>query len=372
MSVHRLDPNHARDARRFLHLPFELYKDCPQWVPPFEDEARGILNRAKHPFYRHGDAAFFLAECDGQTAGRIGVFDNRSYNEHNHTSTAFFYCFECINDAQRSRELFDAAFTWARQRGLTDILGPKGPLRADGLGLLVEGFEHRPAMGIPYNHAYYERLIMDAGFAKEHDHLSGYLPGDYVLPPRFHEIAERVKERRGFSVRTFTSKDELRTLVPGIQRIYNEAFANIWGYYPADEAEMALVADRLIAISDPRLIKLVFKGDEIAGFLFAFPDLSAAIQRCRGRLWPLGWLDLLREAKRTRWLNVNGLGLLPRYQGLGATAILYSELVKSVSDFHFEHCDVVQVAEDNVKSLGEMKAIGVNWYKRHRVYRRTL
>jgi hypothetical protein len=135
---------------------------------------------------------------------------------------------------------------------------------------------------------------------------------------------------------------------------------------------MDAVADRLLAISDPRLLKGVMKGEEIAGFVFAFPDISAAIQKTKGRIWPLGWIHLLREFRRTNWVNLNGLGLLPEHRGVGANAVLYTELAKSVYDFGFEHADVVQIEERNVKSLGEMAAIGVEWYKRHRIYRRVL
>ena len=134
------------------------------------------------------------------------------------------------------------------------------------------------------------------------------------------------------------------------------------------EAEMNVAADRLLSISDPRLIKLVMKDEDIVGFVFAFPDISAAIQKTKGRLWPLGWIHLLREFKRTNWINLNGLGLVAEHRGVGANAVLYTELAKSVYDFDFEHADVVQIEELNTKSLGEMAALGVEWYKRHRIY----
>jgi hypothetical protein len=110
------------------------------------------------------------------------------------------------------------------------------------------------------------------------------------------------------------------------------------------------------------------KGDEIVGFLFAFPDLSAALQRSKGRLWPLGWYCILREFKRTKWVNVNGLGLLPAYRGVGGNVLLYTEMTQTVKEFGFEHVDVVQVGEENSKSMAENQALGVRWYKRHRTY----
>ncbi len=138
-----------------------------------------------------------------------------------------------------------------------------------------------------------------------------------------------------------------------------------------DEAELALIAQRLLSIADPKLIKLVMKGEDIAGFVLSYPDMSAAIQRAQGRMWPFGWLQILVELRRTDWLNVNGLGLLPKYQGVGANAVLYVELAKSFDEFpNLQHADFAQVAESNLKSLGDVNAIGVHWYKRHRIYHR--
>jgi ribosomal protein S18 acetylase RimI-like enzyme len=214
---------------------------------------------------------------------------------------------------------------------------------------------------------------MDAlGFEKEIDYLSGYVEGDYDLPARFYQIAERVKERSGFWVKSFDSKRELRRWAPQIQRVNNEAFTEVWGYYPLDDAETRMISQQLLTIADPRMLKLVMKGDEVAGFAFVYPDISAALQDIRGRLWPFGWIKLLREFKRTRRLSANGVGLLPKYQGLGANAVLYTELLKTLKSREFDFCDVAQVAENNQKSLGDMMAGGVRWYKRHRIYRRSI
>jgi len=370
--VRKLDTTRARDVRQFIDFPFELYKDCPQWVPPVLPEIKLVLNRRKHPFYRHSSADFFVAESKGGTLGRITVMENRNYNEYHKHKDSFFYFFDCVEDIEVARALFDAACDWSRSRGLDQILGSKGFLQGDGMGILVEGFDHRPALGIPYNYAYYDTLVRDSGFEKETDFLSGYLSGEHQLPGRFYDIAERVKERRGFHIKSFSSKREMHGWVRRAGRLYNETFVDNWEYCPLTDEEMDVVADRLLSISDPRLMKSVMKGEEIVGFVFAFPDISAAIQKTKGRLWPLGWIHLLREFKRTNWVNLNGLGLVAEHRGVGANAVLYTELAKSVYDFGFEHADVVQIEERNDKSLGEMAAIGVEWYKRHRIYRRAL
>ncbi len=375
MRVRKLDTTRSRDIRTFIRFPFELYRDCPQWVPPLIPDMRLTLDRARYPFYRHSEAVFYVVETERHTLGRIAVLDNGPYNEFHHSKAAFFYYLDIVEDSQAARALFGAAFDWARSRGLDTVYGPKGLLRADGNGLLVEGFEHRPAIGIPYNYPYYDALVRDSGFEKELDYLSGHLTASYQFPEHIHEIADRVKERRGLQVRSFRSKRQLRSIAPLVHQVYQEAFVQVWGYYPVTEDEIRALIERIVTIADPRLIKLVVKGDQAVGFIIAFPDVSAAIQRIRGRLWPIGWIQLLVEARRTRWVDFNGVGVIPRYQGVGANAVLYSELAKTFAHgkFRFQHADFVQVAENNVESLGDAASVlRLPWYKRHRIYRRAL
>lgn len=372
MEIRKIDTSRARDVRRFIDFPFTLYRGCPQWVPPMVSDMKLALNRDKYPFYRHSTADFFVAEEGDRTLGRIAVIDNRRYNESHGSNTAFFYFFEVVEDLDVARALIAAASEWALDRELDVMIGPRGLLRGDGHGLLVEGFEHRPAMGIPYNFSYYPSFLEELGFEKEIDFLSAHLTRDQKLPQRFFDIAEKVKERRGLRVMSFTSKRELRRWVPEVQKINNEAFADGWGHYPIDEAEVNAVADRFLAVADPRLIKLVMKGEKVVGFVLGYPDISAGIQRAKGRLWPFGWLHILLEFKRTNWVNFNGVGLLPEHQGVGANAVLYTELAKSVLAFDFDHADLIQVADTNIESMGEVRAVGGEWYKRHRIYRRRL
>jgi hypothetical protein len=372
MHVRRIETDRRRDVRQFIRFPFELYKACAYWVPPLIPDMILVMNRKKHPFYQHSTAAFYVAEEAGRILGRLAVLDNRRYNEHRKQRTAVFYYFDAVEDASVSGALFNEAKRWARQRGLDRMIGPMGFLQGDGIGLLVEGFEHRPALSIAYNYPYYDTLLDKAGFKKKTDYFSGYLPGDYDLPRRFYTIAETVKTKRGFWIKSFRNKRELRAWVPRIQDVYNKAFVDNFEHCPISGEEAEAVADRLLAIANPRLIKLVMKGEEIIGFLFAFVDVSAALQRMKGRLWPLGWIGLKREFKHAKWVNFNGTGLLPGHRGVGANTVLYTEMARTVHQFGFEHADIVQIEEGNVKSMGDMKAIGVQWYKKHRVYERNL
>lgn len=372
MRIHRVDTTNPEDVERFIQFPFYLYRDCPQWVPPLVSSARKQLDRSRHSFYRHSDAEFFLALQGNNVVGRIAVLEPRKRNAYRGKKGAYFYLFEAVEDVEVARGLFSAAFEWARSRGLEEISGPEGFLPGDGLGILVKGFEHRPAMGITYNHAYYDEFIKDSGFRKQTDYYSCYLPGTIELPERFQRVAKKVMERRGFQVLRFRTKSDLWAIVPKVVDAYNAAFSENRDFVPITGEDAEKIARRLIEMTQPDLIKIVVKDDHVAGFLFGFPDVSRALQRCRGRLYPFGWAMLLWEARHTRWVNFNGAGILPQYQGLGANAVLYYEMYRTVRERGFLHADLVQINEQNTKMMQELEALGADFYKAHRIYERKL
>lgn len=372
MEIRPLDLDRRRDVEQFVRFPFALYRGDPLWVPPLLASSRFDLDRRRHPTYRHCEVAAFLAQERRRTLGRILVMHNRNYVQYTGRLGAFFGYFECVEDVPTGVALFEAACDWARNRGLQEICGPRDLIGSSASGFLVEGFEHPPAMGVPYNKPYYDTIAKAAGFIKDSDHLSGHLRGDYQLAPRFYELAEKVKARRGLTVKGFTSKAEMRAWVPRVAQVYQEGFRGNYGYYPLTAEEFALAGEALIAIADPRLMKLVLRGEEVVGFLFAYPNINDGLRRAGGRLFPLGWAHILWSRRATRRLDVNGLGFLPSCQGVGGNVLLYTELARAAQGFRFTDADIVQVDEHNARSRAEMEAIGVQWTKRHRTYRRAL
>ncbi len=370
MPIHLLNLANERDKDRFFGFPFLLYRDTPQWVPPLASERQSIFGG--HPFFEHSVAAFFIAESNGEVVGRIAALHNRNHNAYRQCKTAFFGFFECVEDASVAQGLFAAAFEWARARGLDEIIGPRGLMGSDGGGILVEGFEHRAALNENYHFPYYDALVRGAGFQKDRDHLSGYLPGDYQLPERLHHIAARVRETRGFRVQAFRSAKEARAWAPKVAEVHRQAFVNNHEYFPPSQAEVNLLTESILEVADPRLLKLVLHHGEVVGFIIAYHDIGPALQKSKGKIWPLGWWYIWQERRRAEWVNVNGIGLLPEFRGLGANALLYTELQKTVHEFGFKHIEIIQVDEFNFQSKSDMEAIGVQWRKRHRSYRRKL
>jgi hypothetical protein len=373
MDIVQLDLINRKQVKDFLHLPFRIYADIPQWVPPLAMDARRMLDLRRNPFFRHSEAAFFLAYKGQLPVGRIAVLNNRHYNEFNHSRTGFFWLFEAKDSLEVASGLFEAAFAWARSQGLEQIVGPKGFTPLDGFGLLVKGFEHRPAFGLPYNPAYYVPLVEAQGFTVQAEADSGYLGEGIQFPPRVQEMADLIAKRRGLRIASCSTRAELRALVPHLKDLYNNALESGTGSIPLTDEEVKDMAGTMLWLADPKLVKIVMKEEKAVGFLMAYPDVSAALQKTRGRLLPFGWLALLRELRRTDWININGAGLLPEYRGSGGTAILFSEIFKSVTENpRYRHADIVQIGVENENMQREMQKFGIDFYKRHRVYEREL
>ncbi len=374
LNIERLDPQDRSQVNRFIDLPFRLYQGQPNWVPPILLDIRTALNPQKHPFFEHSAAEFYLAKRGGQVVGRIGALENTRYNEYHGTRQAQFYYFDCIDDLEVARTLFSRVYEWAGQRGLNQVVGPKGLGVLDGYGLLVEGFEHRQMMTMMnYNYPYYPDLLEALGFRKLVDFVSCYVSADqFRLPERIHQIADRVLARGNLTIKRFKNKRELISWAPKIGQAYNQAFVENWEYVPLTGREIKFLTDNLMQVADPRLIKIITHNDDAVGFLFAFPDLSAALQRSRGRLLPLGLIDLLLEMKRTKWVALNGAGILPEFQGRGGNAVLYAEMEKTILEYKFEHADFTQVAESAVQMRRDLENLGGKAYKNHRVYIKDL
>jgi len=373
MDIIQIDLASKKQIQDFISLPFSIYSDVSQWVPPLEIDVKRVLDFRRNPYYKHSTAGFFIAYRNRLPVGRLAVLNNKRYNDYNHSNTAFFWLFETENCLETTSHLFNAGFAWARDHGLSKILGPKGFTPLDGFGLLVKGFEYRPAFGLPYNPAYYVDLIEAQGFIKDGESVSGYLGTDIQFPPRIHNIADKIVKRRGLHILRCNTRNDLRNLVSHLKELYNNSLGDTEGTVPLTDEEVDTMANQLIWLADPKLVKLVMKDNKAVGFLLAYPDISVALQKTRGRLFPFGWLTLLLELRRTDWININGAGLLPEYRGSGGTAILYSEMFKSVGENpRYKHADVVQIGVENENMQREMENFGVDFYKMHRTYKKDL
>ena len=372
VTVEMIDTGDRKQVKRYINIQYKLYQDCPQWVPPILIDRRDQLNKSKHPFYEHSEADFFIAVKDKEDVGCIAALVNKPYNQYQNKKQASFYLFDTIDDQEVANALFEAVFDWARERGLEQVVGPKGFGPLDGYGLQTEGFEHRQMMTMMhYNYDYYPGMMEKIGFRKEVDFLSCYFEIarlNELFPERIHRIADRVQQRGTLKVKQFESKKELASWGRRIGEAYNNAFVNNWEYYPLSEREIDFVVENILVIADPKLFKVITHDDEVVGFLFSFKDISKALQRNKGNMFPFGFLHILWELRRTEWISFNGTGVLPKYQGIGGNALMYSEMAKSMNEYDFKHGDLPQVAETTKEMRADLENLGGIPYKNHRVY----
>ena len=363
----------GKQINEFIDLPFRLYESTPQWVPPFRSEMRKILTR-NHPFFENSEAAFYLARREGRTIGRISVFENRRFNTHRNRREARFYHFECVEDEEAAAALLEAAAGWAADRGLSELHGPYGLSGMDGSGIQIDGFQHRATMTMMhYNHPYYRRFFEAGGFSKVRDYYTAEIQRQgFSLPEKIKRVAEIHYRRGHFRVPRFRSKRAIRRIARQVGDVYNRSFMVHEDFCPLREEEIDRLAKDLMLVSKPSLIMILYYDKQVVGFLFAFPDLSAALQRARGRLGPFRIIDLLTEAGRTDTLIVNGAAILPEYQKLGGNGLMYYELIRTILDSGYRRAEMVQIADTTSLMLADMQTLGGRVYKIHRIYKREL
>ncbi len=370
--IDHVDLQSRHDVRRFISLPYRLYRGNPWWVPPLRCDAKVALDPARHPFYEHSDAVFFIARDGGRDLGRLGVFEHRPYNQAHGIRQAGFMLFECEDNQEAATALFERGFDWARARGLGRIAGPRGLGAIDGYGLLVDAFSHRQLMTMSsYNPAFYPALVERMGFAKEVDFVSYALNRDaFVMPEAVHHAAARANGQ--LKIVRYSSRRDLIRAARRIGETYNRAFVGNWEYYPLSNREIDFVVDQVRPLADHRLMTFIAAGENVVGFLLAFPDVSAALQRMNGRLTPWGIAGLLLERRRTTSVALNGAGIVPEYQGHGGNALLYTQIERAIRESRFVDAELPQVAETATRMRRDLAHLGAKPLKTHRVYSRSL
>ncbi len=372
-TLQKVNLNNPRDVWDFINLHHRIYRGDKQWIPPLRFEMRHLLSKRRNPFFAHSDAGFFIVrDQSGKTVSRLACLNNSRFNAHNKESTAFFYLFESENIPEASTMVFEGAADWARKQGLSTIIGPKGFTPLDGLGLLTEGFNQPQVFGIPYNPPYYPALIEEAGFTSTNRILSGTVDRQTSINPKIEQIARRVRERIGLEIITPKTKKQIRDYWPIVLELYNKAIKGTAGNYPIDAREAKELTRWISWIADPKLIKIITKNSIPVGFLIVYPDVSEAVRRNKGQLLPLGWLDILSYSRRTKTVNINGMGIAEEYRGLGGTAVLFSEIIKSIYESRYTKGELIQVDMDNEKMLMELRNIGVKYHKKHQLYLKHL
>jgi GNAT superfamily N-acetyltransferase len=363
-----------RELNAFIRLPFELYRESEQWVPPLVSERKRHLDRRRNPFFEHAEAEYFLAWRHGRPVGRISAHVDHRLNAHQGTSWGLFGFFECMDDPAVAHALLDAARAWVGERDLKELVGPMDFNTNHECGLLVSGHEYAPQILENWHHPYYVRLLESWGLAKAMDLLKWQIliaEHERVLPV-IYELADRLEPEHGITLR-HTRKRNFDEEMARFREVYNAAWESNWGFVPLTEPEIEHHAKELRPILAEEWTWIAEKDGETVGVALTLPDYNKVLAAIgNGRLLPLGWVRALRARSRIDELRVFALGVKPDYQHTGVAAALYRE--------HWDACrarGIVRVETGWILEVNEamnraMEALGGDVLKRYRVYRRAL
>jgi GNAT superfamily N-acetyltransferase len=362
-----------RDA--FIRFPWKIYANDPAWVPPLIIERKAFLDRKRHPFYRHGDAALFLARKNGKIVGRIMASDDPNYNSLHETNVGCFGLFECINDHDVAAALFDAAASWLRNKGRTEIMGPIDYSTNYVCGLLIEGFQFPPTILTAHNPPYYRELIEGCGFTKAKDWYAWWFAKPVGAAARLRPLAERFRKRWPVVIRPGNLKN-IREESRRLRKIYNQAWEKNWGFVPFTEAEMEFMTHELKQLVIPEFTLIAEIGDEPVGFILCVPDINVALRYINGRLTtfglPIGLLKLLYYKSRTRTARLIALGVIEKYRRAGIAEMLVLRIVEDAMIKRGFTGELSLTLEDNFTINRFLEAIGADRYKTYRIYRKQL
>jgi GNAT superfamily N-acetyltransferase len=373
IEVSEVTSRRERDA--FIKFQWQIYQGDPAWVPPLIIERKSFLDRSRHPFYRHGDAALFLARKNGKIVGRIMASDDPNYNSLHQTNVGCFGLFECIDDQYVAAALFDAAAGWLGNKGRTELMGPIDYSTNYVCGLLIDGFQFPPTILTAHNPPYYLQLIEACGFTKAKDWYAWWFADPSKAGAHLRRLASRFSRRCPAVIRPANLKnirDESRRL----REIFNQAWEKNWGFVPFTEAEIEFMTNELKPLLVAEFAWIAEIGNEPVGFTLCLPDINVALRQLNGRLTrfglPIGLIKLLYYKSRIRKGRLIALGVIEKYRRAGIAEMLVLRVMEETMIKRGITGELSMTLEDNFMINRFLEAIGAKRYKTYRILKRTI
>jgi GNAT superfamily N-acetyltransferase len=365
-----------RELKRFVKVPFHLHREHPQWVSPLILDRMQFLDRGKNPYFEHAEAEYFVAERDGEPVGRVTAQVDERWDEHQGGSDGMFGFFETVDDPAVAAALLGAAEDWLRSRGRTRVIGPMDFTTNDEVGILVDGYELRPMILQNWHPPFYRELLEGLGYGKSMDLLMWFLglgelkEGD-AFAPEIHAAAAKALREEGVTIRNIDKRnlgEEMRRFTD----VYNEAWADNWGFVPPTEAEVEFHAKLLKQVIDEDWAFVAEKDGETVGVALTLPDINQVLAKMGGRLLPFGWLRFLLGKRKIDRVRVFALGVKNDYRHGGVAAGLYLRHLEAASPDGVPAGETGWILETNEPMNRAMEGMGGEIVKRYRIYERSL
>jgi hypothetical protein len=360
------------ELKSFIDLPWKIYAQYPNWVPPLKNEVRRMLDPRKHPFWEFSERILFLARRGSETVGRIAGIIDRNYNQCHGEKMGIWGFFECADDVEAAAALFSSVETWVHQKGMTFLRGPLSPSMNYETGLLIEGFDYPPAVMMAYNPPYYLGLIESCGFAKEKDLLAFLIDGEYRLPDWMDRLAERIAKKKGVRIRHVDPNDRDAEFAL-IREIYNDSWSGNWGFVPLSENEMRDIQKSVKPFADPDLVFFINYENEPAAVCVIFPDINPLLKRLNGRIGLLGLFKALIYRKEIKGLRLLMFGIKEKYRQLGLPMLAFHHIYEIAREkMNYRHLEMGWTLEDNESINALTGETGARVYKKYRIFRKSL
>jgi GNAT superfamily N-acetyltransferase len=309
--------------KSFIMLPFELYKNDPNWVAPLIMDQYNFFNPQKNPYYEHSEVQLYLAMEDGKVLGRISAHTNTQHQKEHNEDIGFFGFFDSVDRVDVAKALFKAAGDWNKKRGFASMRGPTNFSVNQEIGLLIDGFDTPPMVMMRHDHPYYQKLYEACGLEKAMD-LYAYLSERTEMPERIERLAAAIEKRSGVTIRSLSkNKKELQKDIETVFEIYTKAWEYNWGNVPMTKAEFDHIVAELLPLADPDLIFIAEKDGHPAGFSLALPNYNEVLKVMNGHVNPITMIKALLAKRKIHSARVITMGIIKEYQGRGIDTLLY-------------------------------------------------
>jgi len=363
------------DLKSFILFPHRLYRGNPYWVPPLFSDERDTLSPGRNPAFDEAEARLFLAKRNGTIVGRVAAIISRAANRKYDTRNLRFGWFDAVQSREVAKALFDAAAAWGRERGMVTMTGPHGFTDLDPEGMLIEGFHERATISTIYNHPYYPVLMEACGFEKEVDFIEfqGSVP-DGGLPERMVRLAEWSAKRNNWRLVKYPSIKKLRRdYGQKLFDLLDESYEELYGTVPLTQKQKVYYIGKYLPFARPEMIKIVCSPDgEMIGFMIALPSLAGAFQKARGRLFPLGFLHILRDLRKFDSIDFMLTGVRKQCRGKGIDLLMVIDMFRTAVSRGVRVAESNPELESNTRIQNEWNIVPSRRHKRRRIYRKSI
>ncbi len=357
--------------RKFVSLPFQIYKNCPFWVPPLISDELDMLDPEINPSFKNNDTALWIAYRNNEPAGRIAGIINRDGRDPHKGKTARFGWLDFIDDPTVSKLLFETFEDWARQHGCDASHGPLGFTDLDKEGVLIQGFDQVGTALTSYNHNYYNTHMENLKYRKEMDWLEYKFqtPSSEKVPVKAAMLAKMAETEYGLEIIDSSNSKTLLQYTDEFFDLLDDAYSNIDCYIQLDQEQRKFYFNRFFRIMSKEFsVFLKDRENRLAGFMIGMPSLSEALIKSEGKLFPLGFIRLMNACRKPKKIEFCLAAIRPELRGKAVTALFMRELCTKAIDNRIESFETNIELENNSVTRNHWKYFNPIQHKRRRCY----